>query len=315
MTSPSMKAVMYHYVRPLDEAFPNFKNLHIEDFEKQLDFFDTDFGFVTKEDFLESLETGIPAPGVILTFDDGFKDHFKYVLPVLKRRNLWGIFYITTGVYASEDLLDVHKIHLLLGKVPSKELFAALQRHVSEEMLSHNNVSAFKEATYQLQDNDDYTNLVKRTLNYYIDYEYRKQVIDALIEQFFEETLSQLFSKFYMSEDELKMMNEAGMLLGSHTMNHPVMSKLSLVKQKEEIINSFSFLESVVGALPVKTFCYPYGGFHTFTDETRELLNKEDVSFSFNVEERDISFEDLTQHRQALPRFDCNQFPHGSCRT
>ena len=315
MNSPTMKAVMYHYVRPFDETFPNFKNLHIDDFEKQLDFFETDFGFVSKDDFLNSLKTGIPAPGVVLTFDDGFKDHFKYVLPVLKKRNLWGIFYITTGVYNSEDLLDVHKIHLLLGKVPSKTLFDALQQVISEEMLSHKNISAFKEATYKLQKNDDYTNLIKRTLNYYIDYKFRKSVIDALIEQFFEESLSQLFSKFYMMKEELQMLNDAGMILGSHTVNHPVMSKLALVKQKDEIVASFSFLESVVGALSVKTFCYPYGGFHTFTDETRKLLDDEEVLFSFNVEERDISFEDLTQHKQALPRFDCNQFPHGSCRT
>jgi sialic acid synthase SpsE/peptidoglycan/xylan/chitin deacetylase (PgdA/CDA1 family) len=315
MNSSSMKAIMYHYVRPFDEALPNFKNLHIDDFEKQLDFFEKEFGFVSKADFINSLKTGIPTTGVILTFDDGFRDHFQYVFPVLKRRNLWGIFYITTGVYASEEVLDVHKIHLLLGKIPSKELFEALQEGVFEEMLSHKNVTAFNEATYQLQNNDDYTNLIKRTLNYYLDYQFRTRVIDELIGRFFHETPSQLFLKFYVSKEELKIMADAGMILGSHTVNHPVMSKLPLQEQKKEILGSFSFLESVTEKLPIKTFCYPYGGFHSFTSETRKLLNDQEVLFSFNVEERAISSKDLKQNRQALPRFDCNQFPHGSCRT
>lgn len=310
-----MQAIMYHYVRPYNLDFPNFKNLHIDDFEKQLDFFEKEFGFVSKEDFLNALNTGKPSPGVVLTFDDGFKDHFDYVLPVLTRRNLWGVFYITTGVYASEDLLDVHKIHLLLGKIPSQDLFAALQKIISEEMLSHKNVSEFREATYQLQKNDDPTNLVKRTLNYYIDYKFRTSVIDALMREFFTEKPSQLFEQFYLSEKELKALHEAGMLLGSHTVNHPVMSKLSVEKQKTEIADSFSFLETVTGEFQTKTFCYPYGGFHTFTDETRKLLKDEGVHFSFNVEARAISVSDLTQNNQALPRFDCNQFPFGNCRS
>ncbi|MGK4569285.1 hypothetical protein [Flavobacterium sp. 3HN19-14] len=46
-----MKAVMYHYVRPFDPEMPYFKNLDIEDFEKQLDFFEAEFGFVSKADF------------------------------------------------------------------------------------------------------------------------------------------------------------------------------------------------------------------------------------------------------------------------
>ena len=34
-----MKAVMYHYVRPFDKAYPYFKNLHFDDFKLQLDYF------------------------------------------------------------------------------------------------------------------------------------------------------------------------------------------------------------------------------------------------------------------------------------
>lgn len=54
---------MYHYVRPFHHEYPNFKNLDIEDFRKQLDYFQDEYGFVSKEEFLncfkkESLQMG-----------------------------------------------------------------------------------------------------------------------------------------------------------------------------------------------------------------------------------------------------------------
>ena len=55
-------------------------------------------------------------PNMLLTFDDGLSDHYQYVLPELRRRGLWGIFYIPAGPYQSGRMLDVHCIHLLIGR-------------------------------------------------------------------------------------------------------------------------------------------------------------------------------------------------------
>ena len=63
-----------------------------------------------------------------------------------------------------------------------------------------------------------------------------------------------------MTEDNLKRMHQEGNILGSHTVNHPLMSKLNLQEQKFQINNSFEYLESI-GCLNEKTYCHPYGGF------------------------------------------------------
>ena len=39
-----------------------------------------------------------------------------------------------------------------------------------------------------------------------------------------------------------------------------------------------------------KTFSYPYGGYHSFNKDIEEYLDKINVSFSVNVEERKINF-------------------------
>ncbi|MCW3078881.1 polysaccharide deacetylase family protein [Segetibacter sp.] len=305
-----MKAVMYHYVRKENDEFPSFKFLHIDAFKKQLDYLAENFGILHPDVLKESVITGKPADGVILTFDDGIKDHYDFVLPELLNRGLSAIFYISTGVYESNRILGVHRLHLLLGKFPSGLIYHKLLGLVKNEMLSHSHVKEFQTIPYSLQNNDEYTNQVKRMMNYLISYQYREQVLDELMDEFFGGD-KKIFESFYLSIGEIKKMHDLGMVMGSHTKSHPVLSKLSFQEQQTEIHSSFDYLENICIKLPYKTFCYPYGGFHSFTNETESILKNAGCLFSFNVEERDISEMDLKNRPQALPRYDCNCFPHG----
>ena len=47
-----MKAIMYHYVRPQTEYQPDYYYLDVDDFRSQLDYFEEEFGFVSKAEFL-----------------------------------------------------------------------------------------------------------------------------------------------------------------------------------------------------------------------------------------------------------------------
>ena len=306
-----MKMIMYHYVRPADPGMPYFRHLPLNRFKKQLRYFSKEYGLCSKQDFLRAFETGRPAGGVVLSFDDGFSDHYQYVLPCLLEEGLWGIFYIPTRPYHTGKLLDVHRVHVLLGKQGGRVIYDALKGMVVEDMLSHAHIQEFRTLTYNNQNNDYYTNVVKRILNYYISYEHRERVIDALMLEFVPDELG-LSAKFYMRPEEIRWLQDAGMVVGSHTVNHPVMSKLSRHRQRREITDSFAFLDHITGGLPLRTFCHPYGGFHSFTGETEELLNEHGCLFSVNVEPRDIESADLKQRAQAVPRYDCNAFPFGT---
>jgi len=309
-----MKAIMYHYVRPDDPGLPYFRHLHLDDFRRQLDFLSESFRLPARDEFLEALRSRRPlTEAVLLTFDDGLKDHYRYVLPELKSRGLWGIFYVSTGVYRTRRLLDVHRTHLLLGRWGGGSVLDALLPLVGEHMLCSQRVEEFRRWTYRRQANDQPTLQVKRLLNYFIDYTWRGRLVDALMDRFYGDGGPSV-EQFYLTADELRQMHHAGMLLGSHTVSHPVMRRLSAQEQAEEIDLSFAFLDATVGRLAARTFCYPYGGFHTFTPETERLLVERGCEFSFNVEPRDICAADLADRPQALPRYDCNQFPHGACR-
>lgn len=306
-----MKGVMYHYVRREDGRFPEFRYLHWDDYSLQLEHFARTEGFVAKDAFLEALATGTARPGIVLTFDDGFNDHLA-VAKDLERRGMWGIFYIPAGPYLNGQMLNVHRIHLLLGSRGGAAVLAALAPLVTDEMLIDQHVEAFRQLTYVLQVNDEATTLVKRILNYFISYEHRRPLIDRVIDRLHASLPAP--RDFYLSTEDLRTMQRAGMMIGSHSVSHRIFSKLPVGEQREEIVRSLGFLEEVTSGLGVRTFCYPYGGFHTFTADTERLLEEAGCRFSFNVEARDIADTDLQARRQALPRYDCNLFLHGQAR-
>lgn len=301
---------MYHYVRPFSEEFPYLKNLSFDNFKKQLDFFNKEFGFVKKNEFVDSFNGKAPPQGVVLTFDDGFYCHYDFVFKELKKRGLWGIFYVPTQPYTQGKLIDVHRIHVLLSKHNSKKLYDFLIDVIEDNFIEKDKLEEFKNKTYTRQKNDDYTNFIKRTLNYYISYQFRNNTINLLMEKFVPNE-NEIFEKYYLTKSQILEMHDSGMVIGSHTVNHPVMSKLNYQEQEYEIKYSFQFLNSVIKNFDHKTFCYPYGGFHSFTKETERILEKEKCLYSFNVESRDIDINDIRSRPQALPRYDCNFFPFG----
>lgn len=304
-----MRALMYHYVRLHDPAYPHFRYLDISEFRTQLDQLSRNHHWVTRDELIDSLHQNRPLPhGLILTFDDGFNDHYTHVFPELHRRKIPGIFYIPTRPLHDGRLLEVHRTHLLLGRHGGQRIFERLQQLITEDMLSHKHVAEFFSIPYRSQTNDQWTVAVKRTLNYLIDYAVRPRIMDTLAREFLPDE-SDLARNFYLSPDQFREMNEHGMIIGSHTVNHPCMSKLSLTDQQLEIEDSFAVIEHTLGPLALKTFCYPYGGSHSFTRDTEQLLQNAGCHFSFSVEYRDITANDLLHRPQALPRYDCNMIP------
>ena len=144
-----MKAVMYHYVREENKEFPFFAYLHFENFCKQLDYFSSKYEFISLDEFIGNVNDGrdINENGVIVTFDDGFIDHYEYVYPELVKRNLWAIFYVPTSVYNGIQILDVHSIHLLLGAYGGAEMMGAIKDLITDEMLADRRVKSFWEQT------------------------------------------------------------------------------------------------------------------------------------------------------------------------
>lgn len=103
------------------------------------------------------------------------------------------------------------------------------------------------------------------------------------------------------------------MIIGSHTMTHPILANLSVTEQRAEIKGSFDALSRLLSS-PIITFSYPYGRVGTFDQTTIALLQSIFCQFSFNVNHKDITESDINENIQELPRWDCNQLSYGTVR-
>ena len=115
---------MYHYVRPIKNSkFPKIKGLELKQFYNQINFFTKNSNLLTNSDFNEIISTKkIPKkPSVLLTFDDGYKDHYKYVFPFLLKKKISANFYPPQKVIENKTVLDVNKIHFILEKEPNSK--------------------------------------------------------------------------------------------------------------------------------------------------------------------------------------------------
>lgn len=65
----------------------------------------------------------------------------------------------------------------------------------------------------------------------------------------------------YMNWDQIRVLRDAGMEIGSHTVNHLDLTSLSLDAARAELVNSRSQIEAQVH-VPVVSFCYPSGRFN-----------------------------------------------------
>ena len=79
---------MYHYVRDLKHSrYPRIKGLDAALFREQVAYLKKHYTCVSVDDVVDAARAGAPLPenAALLTFDDGYSDHFDFVFPILKK--------------------------------------------------------------------------------------------------------------------------------------------------------------------------------------------------------------------------------------
>tara|TARA_B100000780_G_scaffold138814_1_gene97191 strand:- start:1287 stop:2177 length:891 start_codon:yes stop_codon:yes gene_type:complete len=295
-----MKCITYHYIRNKSKVFPYYNSITKKKFKQQLKSFNK-YGLINNYDelFLESDK-------YLLTFDDGFKDHI-YAAELLKKKNAVGIFFIPTLPLINKEILDVHKTHLIAGKVKGQTILNELQNYLTKNRIYNflNEIDKKKyKIIYENQTDSIYKKEFKKIMNYYGDIKLKHKILDYLLKKF---EINIKSKDYYLNKKEIKYLSSLGMVIGTHTESHTLLSSLSYKKQFLEIKNSKVFLENVVNK-KVDTFCYPYGSKLSYNKNTITILKRLNFKLAYNTEPRDIDFKDLQKKYLQLPRYDCNQF-------
>ena len=294
---------MYHYVRAPQKSLPNFRYLHIDNFKKQLDYFQSKYGFITKDEFDEYLSSGQSTEGTLLTFDDGLSDHYDFVFPELKKRGLWAIFFTCSAPLTEKNLLNVHRVHHLLGAHPPQKIYKTIES-ILEKKISN----LLPKEIYTNQHSSWEEKAVKYLFNYHFNFRQSNELLAKIFS-----TLSideeELHNKLYMSPTQLKEMHDSGMYISAHAHSHRLLSKLNKDESLADIEQSVLSISSLIPPRDPVGFCYPYGGEKSYTLDQRNYLTALGVQYSFSVDSQDIN---CASDILALPRYDCNEFPFGN---
>lgn len=305
MTEQSCLVVMYHYVRDTAATgFPAIRALAPDLFVRQLDWLQEQYTVIGIHELQAALDGRgtLPPQAALLTFDDGFIDHYATVFPVLRGRGVSGVFFLAGQTCGpSPRVLGVHKTHFLLAQLGAE----ALARAVSREAPA----GAVRGTSRAVFGNDGWDAADERALRQLLNYELPITEADRILEELFAHHLGDgtaFARRLYLDEAMIREMAAAGHVFGYHTRTHRMLSRLSPDEQERELADGVDWIRALTGQESIP-FCYPWGGPQTYTVATVRMLERFGYSLAFNTVRRRLRIGH--DGRFELPRLDTRDLP------
>lgn len=302
MSAPPCTVVFYHYVRDVEETpHTGIKALSTADFAAQLDWLSARARIIDGDTFERAAlgETRLDEPTALLTFDDGFVDHYTAAYAEMRRRGIGGMFFVA-GASLDErpSLLNVHKTHFLLSALGAERFGTLVDARLEGIGIGTTPTGSAREGIYRYDEAPDVR--AKRRLNYELPYPVASRVLDDLFRDHVGDPHS--FARgLYLNAEMIAEMARGGMTFGYHTYSHPVLSRLSREEQAAELVGGVALIRRLTGQLRVP-FCYPYGFTHTYNQDTLDVLAEAGYSVAFNTVREAARLPAASRYE--LPRFD-----------
>jgi peptidoglycan/xylan/chitin deacetylase (PgdA/CDA1 family) len=296
--------VQYHYVRTEDE-YPKLKGPTVQLFIAQLNYIMRNYDVIRLEDYVEVLR-GTRQAGAkmcVLTFDDGLKDHYVNVFPILREKGLSAAFFPMTQPLTEHVLAPFHKVHLLLAKLGSRafaDQYNLLLKQQYPELYDEYSVDDKVKKNPKYKWDDTLTANLKVSVGA-LPSDAKRKILDEIFAGAVGDERDYC-DRFYMTADEMREMQEAGMSLGGHSHSHPMLAQLSAEGQRNEIRTAKGLLEGILKQKN-RLFSYPYGDFN---EATISILRSEGYTCAVTTD-FDVNIGQVDPYR--LKRLDTNDVP------
>ncbi len=295
--------VNYHYIRDFKNTrFPNFNGCTIKQFRQQIEYLVENYNAITMEMYLDHISNPgkypLPEHAFMVTFDDGYLDHYTNALPILNEYNIKGAFYVPACLHNGHQLLMyVNKIHILIDylrehikyKTDALEDFIKIMWDIIDgyrgefknELLSKNEYQDKYRLTGYYDDPD--IMLIKRLLQVGLPRSMRDRIIDELTSSTIGKYERVIHAEMYMSIDQVRYLEETGHHIGGHSYTHQHMDSLTDQELGDEIDETRWLLQEVDSPDRYYTFCYPYG---SHDQRAVELLKLAGFKLAFGIEDK-----------------------------
>lgn len=286
----TVTTVCYHYVRPIrGSRWPRIRGLELDDFRSQLAYLKRNYTIVSLPDVINALDGGeLPDNACLLTFDDGYLDHYQNVFPLLHDAKVSGAFFPIGASVLGRSVANVNKVHWIVAH----PLRSVIVEHIKQQ---HHLMPC------ESRWDDPETAAIKKALQ-----TYAADCVDPLFGLVAEHE-PWLADELYMTAEHVRVMVANGMHFGVHGWQHERFSRMTESQQANDLDNSIRFLRSL-NALPERwAMCYPYGAYKDHNEITRRLLRDRGCAIAFTTVKG--SGSPLACDPLTLPRLDTNDLP------
>jgi len=194
---------------------------------------------------LESVMNRFGNPGassneIVLTFDDGLRNNLTVVYPILRALCVPATFFVCPGLIGSGKWLWNHEVRSRLKTLPQQGL---------------------RDLTWQLQAPSDSVEEIVEWMKT-LDLPKRQQAEEAvhLTTPSFNPTDAQREAYDMMTWEDLRSLDPGLITIGSHTLSHPILPRLTPDELEFELRESRHLLEQRLNRA-VEFFCYPNGSY------------------------------------------------------
>ena len=266
--SGSIVAPFYHAVS--NQPLPHIRHLYavktVLEFERDLEFLLKHFSPIDFHDlptFLDKKQKSSGKPPMLLSFDDGLREFFDPIAPILLRKGIPAICFLNSAFLDNADLFFRYKASLLLEAMPDKNDLALRRKILS------------------------------------VAYADRDQ-LDTLATDFevnFKDFLQH--QKPYLTSTQVESLLKQGFHIGAHSVDHPEYRFLNLDEQLRQTTKSVEVISNKFG-LGYRLFSFPFTDFgvsRKFFDFVLEEKKVADFSFGTAGLKTDIH----PRHIQRIP--------------
>lgn len=231
--------LIYHRVLPQpDSLFPGESDAVT--FDHQMRQLADCFKIIPLHEAVWRLRQGkLPRRAACITFDDGYADNAEIALPILQKHGIPATFFVATGFLNGGRMWNDTVIELI-RRAPGNMLDLA---NAGLGQFEIGTISQRRQAIYRVLGKLKYLSLDSR----------RSQVeaMSALIPVIPPDNLM-------MTSEQVRILHNAGMEIGGHTANHPILARMENDAARAEIADGKEMLEGIIRA-PVRLFAYPNG--------------------------------------------------------
>lgn len=280
---PSTTLFPYHHTVS-NEFLPHIKHLYNYKNERQfsadIDLLLKHYRPVTIADIAKSVQqhSRLPEKSFFLSFDDGFREVYDIIAPILERKGVPACFFINPAFIDNRELFYRCKISLVI-----------------HELVNSKDQDSFLEIIHEI------TGIEKGTVNEAVSFLKTINTANALLLDRIAERVGFSFDNFlktkqpFLTSEQVKSLHRKGFTIGAHSINHPYFQLISLQEQIEQVAGSTRYVNDL---LAINDCCFSFP--HSDRGLTKELFREIDrlnIPLLFGIQNQKMELENKMLHR------------------